>query len=294
VVVSTNVAESSLTVPGVRVVVDSTLSREPRLDVARGMSGLVTVGASRSSGTQRAGRAGREGPGAVYRCCTPTDWARAPLAPTPEILTADLTRTVLELTVWGVPDGEGLSWLDAPPPAALAAARTVLRDLGLTGADATLTPLGRAVALLPAPVREARALLMASPRLGVRRAAEVTALLTTGLRARGGDGAGAVQPGQQRPGPVGGLRVGAAPQVGVTGEGLGRYVDPALTPDLGGQPRPGGPEHGRDRHGGLRTRRGGRLRLPRRSQQHPGRRLRRQDDRHHDPDQSRRGGRPDL
>ena len=187
VVVSTNVAESSLTVPGVRVVVDSTLSREPRLDVARGMSGLVTVGASRSSGTQRAGRAGREGPGAVYRCCTPTDWARAPLAPTPEILTADLTRTVLELTVWGMPDGEGLSWLDAPPPAALAAARTVLRDLGLTGADATLTPLGRAVALLPAPVREARALLMASPRLGVRRAAEVTALLTTGLRARGGD-----------------------------------------------------------------------------------------------------------
>lgn len=187
VVVSTNVAESSLTVPGVRVVVDSTLSREPRLDVARGMSGLVTVGASRSSGTQRAGRAGREGPGAVYRCCTPTDWARAPLAPTPEILTADLTRTVLELTVWGVPDGEGLSWLDAPPPAALAAARTVLRDLGLTGADATLTPLGRAVALLPAPVREARALLVASPRLGVRRAAEVTALLTTGLRARGGD-----------------------------------------------------------------------------------------------------------
>lgn len=187
VVVSTNVAESSLTVPGVRVVVDSTLSREPRLDVARGMSGLVTVGASRSSSTQRAGRAGREGPGAVYRCCTPTDWARAPLAPTPEILTADLTRTVLELTVWGVPDGEGLSWLDAPPPAALAAARTVLRDLGLTGADATLTPLGRAVALLPAPVREARALLVASPRLGVRRAAEVTALLTTGLRARGGD-----------------------------------------------------------------------------------------------------------
>lgn len=187
VVVSTNVAESSLTVPGMRVVVDSTLSREPRLDVARGMSGLVTVGASRSSSTQRAGRAGREGPGAVYRCCTPTDWARAPLAPTPEILTADLTRTVLELTVWGVPDGEGLSWLDAPPPAALAAARTVLRDLGLTGADATLTPLGRAVALLPAPVREARALLMASPRLGVRRAAEVTALLTTGLRARGGD-----------------------------------------------------------------------------------------------------------
>ncbi|OMG19901.1 hypothetical protein BKH05_08315 [Actinomyces naeslundii] len=84
VVVSTNVAESSLTVPGVRVVVDSTLAREPRLDVARSMSGLVTVGVSRAAGVQRAGRAGREGPGVVYRCCSPTDWARSPLAPTPE------------------------------------------------------------------------------------------------------------------------------------------------------------------------------------------------------------------
>lgn len=241
VVVSTNVAESSLTVPGVRVVVDSTLSREPRLDVARGMSGLVTVGASRSSGTQRAGRAGRKGPGAVYRCCTPTDWARAPLAPTPEILTADLTRTVLELTVWGVPDGEGLSWLDAPPPAALAAARTVLRDLGLTGADATLTPLGRAVALLPAPVREARALLMASPRLGVRRAAEVTALLTTGLRARGGDLAALAR----------GLRASRwAGRTGADASGPGASGADAGGPGdaRGGRPSGGGPG-GRERSG---------------------------------------------
>lgn len=268
VVVSTNVAESSLTVPGVRVVVDSTLSREPRLDVARGMSGLVTVGASRSSGTQRAGRAGREGPGAVYRCCTPTDWARAPLAPTPEILTADLTRTVLELTVWGVPDGEGLSWLDAPPPAALAAARTVLRDLGLTGADATLTPLGRAVALLPAPVREARALLMASPRLGVRRAAEVTALLTTGLRARGGDlaalarglrasrwtgrtgpdasGPGAGGPGGARGGRPSGGGPGGRERSGFTG-GRGGELDAS-----GGRP-PGGGERRAPQGGASRS-----------------------------------------
>ncbi len=186
VVVSTNVAESSLTVPGVRVVVDSTLAREPRLDVARSMSGLVTVGVSRAAGVQRAGRAGREGPGVVYRCCSTTDWARSPLAPTPEILSADLTGAALELAVWGVPDGAGLAWVDEPPAAALAAAREALERLGLAGADG-VTPLGRAVAGLPAGVREARALLATAPVLGARRAARATALLTADLRAPGGD-----------------------------------------------------------------------------------------------------------
>ena len=186
VVVATNVAESSLTVPGVRVVVDSTLAREPRLDVARSMSGLVTVGVSRAAGVQRAGRAGREGPGVVYRCCSPTDWARSPLAPTPEILSADLTGAALELAVWGVPDGAGLAWVDEPPAAALGAAREALERLGLAGDDG-VTPLGRAVAGLPAGVREARALLTAAPVLGARRAARATALLTADLRPPGGD-----------------------------------------------------------------------------------------------------------
>ena len=186
VVVATNVAESSLTVPGVRVVVDSTLAREPRLDVARSMSGLVTVGVSRAAGVQRAGRAGREGPGVVYRCCSPTDWARSPLAPTPEILSADLTGAALELAVWGVPDGAGLAWVDEPPAAALAAAREALKRLGLAGTDG-VTPLGRAVAGLPAGVREARALLATAPVLGARQAARATALLTADLRAPGGD-----------------------------------------------------------------------------------------------------------
>ena len=186
VVVATNVAESSLTVPGVRVVVDSTLAREPRLDVARSMSGLVTVGVSRAAGVQRAGRAGREGPGVVYRCCSPTDWARSPLAPTPEILSADLTGAALELAVWGVPDGAGLAWVDEPPVAAMGAAREALERLGLAGADG-VTPLGRAVAGLPAGVREARALLETAPVLGARRAARATALLTADLRAPGGD-----------------------------------------------------------------------------------------------------------
>ena len=186
VVVATNVAESSLTVPGVRVVVDSTLAREPRLDVARSMSGLVTVGVSRAAGVQRAGRAGREGPGVVYRCCSPTDWARSPLAPTPEILSADLTGAALELAVWGVPDGAALAWVDEPPAAAMTAAQETLERLGLAGADG-VTPLGRAVAGLPAPVRAGRALLATALILGARRAARATALLTADLRAPGGD-----------------------------------------------------------------------------------------------------------
>ncbi len=194
VVVATNVAESSLTVPGVRVVVDAMLTRQPRLDVARGMSGLVTVGASRAEGVQRAGRAGREGPGVVYRCCTPTDWARAPQAPVPEILSADLTRLVLELAVWGAPDGAGLSWIDPPPAPAMEAARTALQRLGLLeddaeadGAAAAVTVLGRAVARIPADARLARALLTARGTVGARRAAEGTALLSAELRAPGGD-----------------------------------------------------------------------------------------------------------
>ena len=185
VVVSTNVAESSLTVPGVRIVVDGTLAREPRLDVARGISGLVTVGESRSAGVQRAGRAGREGPGVVLRCCSPVDWARAPQAPTPEILSADLTRTALELAVWGTPDGAGLAWIDDPPAPAMAVARETLNGLGLLDDD--VTALGRAVGAVPAEVREARALLAAAERIGARRAAEATALLTADLRAPGSD-----------------------------------------------------------------------------------------------------------
>ena len=189
VVVSTNVAESSLTVSGVRIVVDSTLTRRPRLDVARAMSGLVTVGVSRSAGIQRAGRAGREGPGAVHRCCTPVDWVRSPQAPSPEIASADLTRAALELAVWGAPDGAGLSWIEPPPEAAMRVARRTLAGLGLVedGEDGAVTALGRAVAALPAGVREARALLAAARRIGIRRAAEAAALLTADLRAPAAD-----------------------------------------------------------------------------------------------------------
>nr|WP_194719822.1 ATP-dependent helicase HrpB [Cellulosimicrobium arenosum] len=186
VVVSTAVAESSLTVPGVRVVVDAGLAREPRTDVRRGLPGLVTVSVSRAGAEQRAGRAGREGPGAVYRCWSEGDHARLARHPEPEIRTADLTGFALELACWGSPDGTGLALLDPPPEAAYAAARAVLHGLGAVG-PAGVTALGRRIAAVPADPRRARALLDAVPEVGPRRAAEVVALLSEDVRVPGAD-----------------------------------------------------------------------------------------------------------
>ena len=187
VVVSTAVAESSLTVPGVRLVVDAGLSREPRTDHRRGLAGLVTVGVSRASAEQRAGRAGREGPGAVYRCWSAHDHARLAAHPEPEILTADLTAFALELACWGSPDGAGLALLDRPPAAAMAVAHATLAALGAVDTDGHPTARGRAVSAVPADPRLARALLDGAALVGARRAAEVVALLSDDVRAPGGD-----------------------------------------------------------------------------------------------------------
>ncbi|WP_269634655.1 helicase-related protein, partial [Saccharomonospora saliphila] len=115
VVLATAVAESSLTVPGVRAVVDSGLSRVSRMDHRRGLSGLVTVRSPLAIAEQRAGRAGREGPGHAYRCWPQHEHGGLARYPEPEIHTADLSRLALELACWGTPDGEALSWWDAPP-----------------------------------------------------------------------------------------------------------------------------------------------------------------------------------
>ncbi|MFI5429732.1 helicase-related protein [Aeromicrobium sp. UC242_57] len=130
VVVSTAVAESSLTVPGVRIVVDAGLSREPRTDQARGLPSLVTVRVSRSAAEQRAGRAGREAVGAVYRCWARVDHVHLAAHPAPEIAVADLTGFCLELAAWGAVDGTNLALLDRPPPAAVETARQTLVELG--------------------------------------------------------------------------------------------------------------------------------------------------------------------
>ncbi|MFD9883740.1 ATP-dependent RNA helicase [Streptomyces alboflavus] len=179
VVLATSVAESSLTVPGVRIVVDSGLAREPRVDHARGLSSLTTVRASQAAGRQRAGRAGREAPGAVYRCWAEAEDGRLPRFPSPEIKVADLTAFALQAAVWGDPGAAGLALLDAPPAGAMAAARDVLVAIGAVDA-VTGRVTGRGVRLSRAGVhpRLARALLDAAPRVGARRAAEAVALLS--------------------------------------------------------------------------------------------------------------------
>ncbi|OKK19784.1 ATP-dependent helicase [Streptomyces sp. CB00455] len=178
VILSTAVAESSLTVPGVRVVVDSGLAREPRVDHARGLGALATVRASRAAGRQRAGRAGREAPGTVYRCWSEAEDARLPAFPSPEIRIADLAQFALQAACWGDPDAAGLALLDPPPAGAMGAAREVLVAVGAVDGAGRPTPRGLRMSRLGLHPRLARALLDGGASLGVRRAAEVVALLS--------------------------------------------------------------------------------------------------------------------
>ena len=179
---STAVAESSLTVPGVRAVVDAGLARTPRTDHRRGLAGLVTVRVSAAVAEQRAGRAGREAPGRVYRC-----WPEGELLaryPEPEIRTADLTRLALDLACWGTPDGSGLRWWDPPPTGPLQAGQQVLRALGALD-DGGVTDRGRRLSELGLHPRLARALLDGAALVGARAAAEVVALIDDDTLAEG-------------------------------------------------------------------------------------------------------------
>lgn len=187
VVVSTDLAESSLTVPGVRVVVDACLSREPRRDTARDMTGLVTVSASKDSCVQRAGRAARLGPGRAVRCLSEQEYTHLPSHRAPAIATSDLTTFTLDVACWGAPRGEGLSLPDAPPAGELTRAESVLRGLGAVDDTGRATDRGRALARVPADPRHARALLDGAGMVGARTAAEVVALLASDRRSPGGD-----------------------------------------------------------------------------------------------------------
>ncbi|MET8410029.1 ATP-dependent helicase HrpB [Streptomyces sp. NPDC005195] len=178
VVLATSVAESSLTVPGVRVVVDSGLAREPRVDHARGLSALTTVRAAQAAGRQRAGRAGREAPGRVYRCWSEAEDARLPRFPAPEIKVADLTAFALQAACWGDPEATGLALLDPPPAGAMAAARSVLSAVGAVDPAGRATRRGVRMSRLGLHPRLARALLDAAPEVGADRAADVVALLS--------------------------------------------------------------------------------------------------------------------
>src|SRR5690606_25100601 len=149
----------------------------PRVDHRRGLSGLTTVRTPQAVAEQRAGRAGRQGPGVAYRCWPEHETSSLPAYPEPEIRTADLTRLALELACWSTPDGHGLSWWDPPPEGALAAGRRVLHTLGAVAEDGTVTARGTRMAALGVHPRLARALVDGAVKVGADTAAEVAALL---------------------------------------------------------------------------------------------------------------------
>lgn len=187
IIVSTSIAESSVTVPRVHLVIDAGYAREPRRDSSRGFSGLMTVVASRSAATQRAGRAGRLGPGKVVRTLDPKSFAAAPAHSTPEIRTGDLVAAGLSLAAWGTPRGEGLAMWEAPPTGAMASDEQVLRSLDAVDEAGQITSLGEQMMKIPADPRAARALLEGSRIFGARAAADAVALLASSERIASAD-----------------------------------------------------------------------------------------------------------
>jgi ATP-dependent helicase HrpB len=178
VVLATSIAETSLTLDGVRIVVDSGLARRPRYDRAAGISRLVTGRASQAAATQRAGRAGRQAPGTVYRLWEEAATAGLHRFDRPEILEADLSALLLDCAIWGVADPRALRWLDPPPAAAIDEARRRLVSLGALTPEGRPTPHGQAIAALPLPPRLAHMLVEAEARGWSPTAAEVAVLLS--------------------------------------------------------------------------------------------------------------------
>jgi ATP-dependent helicase HrpB len=177
IVLATNIAETSLTIEGVRVVVDSGLARRSRFDPATGMSGLETVRISRASADQRRGRAGRLGPGVCYRLWSQTEHASLVAQTAPEILEADLAPVALDLAEWGVVDPRTLRWLDPPPAATFAQARDLLRSLEAIDAQGRITAHGRTLARLGTHPRLAH-MIVRGAELGLQRLAlEIAAVL---------------------------------------------------------------------------------------------------------------------
>jgi ATP-dependent helicase HrpB len=176
VVLATDLAESSLTIDGVRIVVDAGLAREPRFDARTGMTGLVTVAASRAAADQRAGRAGRTSPGHAIRLWPAAEHPARDAFPRPAIRTDDLTGAALEVAAWGTPVGD-LALLDPPDPAGWQRARTTLGELGALDGEGRITGHGRALAGLPVHPRLGH-LLVRGHAVGLGEAAvEVAAVL---------------------------------------------------------------------------------------------------------------------
>ena len=187
-ILATSIAETSLTIDGVRIVIDAGLSRRPRFDKAAGIARLVTERASQASATQRAGRAARQGPGVAYRLWEAAATAGMPPFDPPEIHENDLMPVVLDCASWGIVDPRQLGWLDPPSPAAISEAKTRLQAIGALADDGRITAHGKALAAIPLPVPLAHMLLDAA-RAGEGEIAGRLAVLLTepGLGGRGVD-----------------------------------------------------------------------------------------------------------
>ncbi|SDO43968.1 ATP-dependent helicase HrpB [Phyllobacterium sp. OV277] len=177
VVLATSIAETSITIDGVRVVIDSGLARLPKFEPATGLTRLETVRAARAAVDQRAGRAGRTEPGIALRLWRAEQTAALEAFAPPEILEADLTGLVLDCAAWGVGDPRSLSFLDLPPAPAIKEAKALLENLGALDGD-RITPMGNAMRALALPARLAHMVLTARERGQALRASEIAVLLT--------------------------------------------------------------------------------------------------------------------
>jgi ATP-dependent helicase HrpB len=185
VVLATSIAETSLTIEGVRIVVDSGMARIPRYEPDIALTRLETVRASRAAVDQRRGRAGRTEPGICYRLWDEPQTASLPAFTPPEILSADLSSLLLDLAQWGVSDPSSLAFLDPPPAPALNEARSLLRELGALDADGRITAEGKSLRAMALPPRLAR-MIVDSHRCGAgKQAAQIAVILTE--RGLGGD-----------------------------------------------------------------------------------------------------------
>lgn len=178
IVLATSIAETSLTIEGVRIVIDSGLARRPRFEPALGLTRLETVRASQAAITQRAGRAGRLEPGVAWRLWSEGETRALPAFDRPEIMDADLSGFALDLAAWGVGDPATLAWLDPPPAHAWNEAIALLKRIGALDTDGRLTPHGTAVARLPLPARLAHMVIVAARDENATLAAQIAMLLT--------------------------------------------------------------------------------------------------------------------
>ena len=185
VVLATSIAETSLTIEGVRVVIDSGLSRVPRYEPDVGLTRLETVRVSRAAADQRRGRAGRTEPGVCYRLWDEPQTGSLEPYTRPEILSADLSSFVLDLAQWGASDPGKLAFLDSPPAPALSEAKALLTELGAIDAQGRITEEGRKLRQLPLPPRLARMVVDAAEEGAGAQGAAIAAVLTE--RGLGGD-----------------------------------------------------------------------------------------------------------